>query len=248
MRLGYTVGWLSRESFSVLKHLCDNDFKPDFIVFSLYTPITTLPKYNPIKRYFIYLINVKHWLIKFSPRRIVFLMFFWKELVYCKKNGIKIHFVKNINSRKYTNIIQHESPEAVIVMNCGIIKPHIISQFPNTFINAHAGKFPEYRGMNNVEWASFEGKEVIGTIHFIDNGIDTGDIIFEEVIDIPDNVYTINQIRKHAFNKAWRMFPDALRRIYYEKGFKPMEQLRNNNVKYEMHCFLKSIVAIKLKS
>lgn len=52
-------------------------------------------------------------------------------------------------------------------------------------INVHAGKLPYYRGRNIINWAIINGESEIGlTVHFIDDGIDTGDIIKQITIPI----------------------------------------------------------------
>jgi methionyl-tRNA formyltransferase len=53
------------------------------------------------------------------------------------------------------------------------------------FINFHAGKLPFYRGRNVINWAIINGEKEIGlTGHFVDEGIDTGDIILQKTLPI----------------------------------------------------------------
>lgn len=55
------------------------------------------------------------------------------------------------------------------------------------FINCHAGMLPLYRGMNIINWAILNGEKEIGvTVHFIDDGIDTGDIIAQKSVPVDD--------------------------------------------------------------
>jgi methionyl-tRNA formyltransferase len=52
-------------------------------------------------------------------------------------------------------------------------------------INIHAGKLPHYRGRNVINWAIINGETEIGlTSHFVDEGIDTGDIIHQHLLPI----------------------------------------------------------------
>jgi len=47
-------------------------------------------------------------------------------------------------------------------------------------LNFHAGKLPFYRGRNVINWAIINGEREIGiTAHFMDEGIDTGDILLQ---------------------------------------------------------------------
>jgi methionyl-tRNA formyltransferase len=53
------------------------------------------------------------------------------------------------------------------------------------FLNAHAGKLPQYRGRNIINWALINGEPEIGlTVHLVDDGIDTGDILLQRTLPI----------------------------------------------------------------
>jgi methionyl-tRNA formyltransferase len=55
-------------------------------------------------------------------------------------------------------------------------------------INCHAGMLPFYRGRSVVNWALINDEKVLGiTVHFIDDGIDTGDIILQRQLKISDS-------------------------------------------------------------
>lgn len=52
-------------------------------------------------------------------------------------------------------------------------------------LNLHAGKLPFYRGRNVINWALINGEPEIGiTAHFMDDGIDTGDIVLQRTLPI----------------------------------------------------------------
>lgn len=54
-------------------------------------------------------------------------------------------------------------------------------------INCHAGKLPFYRGRNILNWALINDEKEFGiTVHYIDEGIDTGDIILQKCYPIKD--------------------------------------------------------------
>ncbi len=54
-------------------------------------------------------------------------------------------------------------------------------------INCHAGKLPFYRGRNVLNWALINDEKEFGvTVHYVDTGIDTGDIITQECFPITD--------------------------------------------------------------
>lgn len=52
-------------------------------------------------------------------------------------------------------------------------------------INVHAGKLPEYRGRNVINWALINGETEIGvTAHLMDEGIDTGDLLLQQLVPV----------------------------------------------------------------
>jgi methionyl-tRNA formyltransferase len=53
------------------------------------------------------------------------------------------------------------------------------------FLNVHAGKLPKYRGRNIINWAIINGESEIGlTVHVVDHGIDTGDVLLQRLLPI----------------------------------------------------------------
>jgi methionyl-tRNA formyltransferase len=68
-----------------------------------------------------------------------------------------------------------------------IFRSRIINLPPLKTINCHAGKLPFYRGRNILNWALINDEKEFGiTVHYIDEGIDTGDIILQRNFPITD--------------------------------------------------------------
>jgi methionyl-tRNA formyltransferase len=69
-----------------------------------------------------------------------------------------------------------------------IFKTEIINLPKYNTINCHAGKLPFYRGRNILNWVLINDEKEFGiTVHFVDEGIDTGDIILQRDYQITDN-------------------------------------------------------------
>ena len=67
-----------------------------------------------------------------------------------------------------------------------IFKTSILSKYK--IINCHAGKLPFYRGRNILNWVLINDEKEYGiTVHYVDEGIDTGDIILQKTYPITDN-------------------------------------------------------------
>ena len=65
-----------------------------------------------------------------------------------------------------------------------ILKPEVIQLFPHGCINLHAALLPYNRGWHTNVWPIIEGSPAGVTIHYIDPGVDTGDIIAQRRIPI----------------------------------------------------------------
>jgi phosphoribosylglycinamide formyltransferase-1 len=61
-----------------------------------------------------------------------------------------------------------------------------LSQFPNAVINVHPALLPAFPGANPVRDQIAYGVKVSGvTVHFVDDGVDTGPIILQEAVKLP---------------------------------------------------------------
>ncbi|TMJ69851.1 MAG: formyl transferase, partial [Alphaproteobacteria bacterium] len=70
-------------------------------------------------------------------------------------------------------------PDIIAVFGTGLIRGPLLSAGRVGIINLHGGLSPRYRGSDCTFWALYNGEfdQVGCTLHFIDPGIDTGDLI-----------------------------------------------------------------------
>jgi methionyl-tRNA formyltransferase len=64
------------------------------------------------------------------------------------------------------------------------LKPEIFSIFPKGCFNLHPALLPYGRGADPNAWALIDGEPAGTTLHWIDNGIDTGDIVAQQRVDV----------------------------------------------------------------
>lgn len=107
-----------------------------------------------------------------------------EEIAY--NDNITTIEVGSINDEKARRFISDLSPDLICVCGTSLIKPYIFNLPKYGSINSHMGITPEYRGSRTVEWALYnrDYDNVGVTVHFVDKGADTGDIIFQERIPI----------------------------------------------------------------
>ena len=91
-----------------------------------------------------------------------------------------------------------------------IIKPPVLSYPSLGCINTHFSLLPRNRGMYTIAWALIEGDEETGvTIHYMDEGIDTGDIIGERSFRIRDE-YNAQDIYEKCNIEGIKLLRDLL--------------------------------------
>ena len=102
-------------------------------------------------------------------------------------DGVVIH-VPSVNSEEARRALQELNPGVVVVNGTRIIGQETLAAVTAPFINTHAGITPLYRGVHGAYWALAEGRpDLVGTtIHFIDEGVDTGPIIEQATFSASD--------------------------------------------------------------
>jgi len=99
----------------------------------------------------------------------------------------------NVNSDEFLKLLLDTSPDILVSMSYDqIFHQRIIATMSQGIINCHAGALPFYRGRNPLNWALLNGENSFGiTVHFIDEGIDTGDVLLQRLVPIgPDDTYS----------------------------------------------------------
>lgn len=110
---------------------------------------------------------------------------------YCKKNYLKVLDLKELEnfSDDYFTI-------GVSCRFSKIISGTIIAKFHNGIINCHGGLNPEFQGVYSANHTILQNSPIGGgTIHYMDSGIDSGDIIrrCEFPVDKTDTAYSVFQ-------------------------------------------------------
>lgn len=100
--------------------------------------------------------------------------------------GRKIPFycVANHNDTTCRELLEAEKPDVLVLGGTRIIKPSILETPRRATVNAHPGLLPWLRGSASVGWALYKDMKQGATAHFIDPGIDTGDIIVRRELPV----------------------------------------------------------------
>jgi phosphoribosylglycinamide formyltransferase-1 len=68
-----------------------------------------------------------------------------------------------------------------------LLSPEFLATFPDAVINVHPALLPAFPGLKAVQQAIDYGVKVFGvTVHFVDGGVDTGPVILQRALELPD--------------------------------------------------------------
>jgi phosphoribosylglycinamide formyltransferase-1 len=68
-----------------------------------------------------------------------------------------------------------------------LLAPDFLARFPDRVINVHPALLPAFPGIDAISQAIAYGVRVFGvTVHFVDEGVDSGPVILQRAIDLPD--------------------------------------------------------------
>ncbi|MFM2388161.1 MAG: hypothetical protein RL660_2918 [Bacteroidota bacterium] len=92
---------------------------------------------------------------------------------------IKVKNVLSVNAEQTISLLREINPDLIIVNGTRIISKKVLQAVNCKFINTHAGITPKYRGVHGSYWAlvNKDAENSGVTVHFVDEGIDTGTII-----------------------------------------------------------------------
>lgn len=106
---------------------------------------------------------------------------------YSKEKNIPYYYMDNGSDKNLEKWVKEKNPDVIVVYSMSqLLKENIFSIPKYGTINLHPALLPSYRGANPDFWMYHDGvKEGGVTVHYIDKGEDTGDIIYQEKYDFP---------------------------------------------------------------
>ncbi|MBD3304888.1 methionyl-tRNA formyltransferase [candidate division KSB3 bacterium] len=107
-----------------------------------------------------------------------------------KEHGIPVFQPEKVRAKDALETLREFAPDAIVVAAYGQILPESILEIPRLgCVNVHASLLPKYRGAAPIHWAIIRGEAETGiTTMFMDQGMDTGDMLLQRAIPIaPDD-------------------------------------------------------------
>jgi methionyl-tRNA formyltransferase len=107
---------------------------------------------------------------------------------WAKNRGVSILTVTDHNQPDSQLFLEKVAPDLIVFTGGGLIRKNILGIPRLGVLNCHSGWLPKYRGMDVIEWAVLEAgsrKPELGiTLHFMDQGVDTGPILLQQKVEL----------------------------------------------------------------
>lgn len=123
-------------------------------------------------------------------------------------------------NRRFLEELDKMEPDLVVLAGfLVVIPPEMIEKYRNRIINIHPSLIPSfcgtgYYGLKVHEAALGRGVKVVGaTVHFVDEGTDTGPIILQRAVEVKQND-TPEILQRRVMEEAeWQILPEAINLI-----------------------------------
>lgn len=131
--------------------------------------------------------------------------------------------VKVRNNTEFIDELKKINPDVICVVAYGKILPKEILEIAKYgCINVHGSLLPQYRGAAPIQWAVLNGDKTTGiTTMYMDEGMDTGDIIFKREVEIGENE-TTGELWDKLSKIGGELLVETLKNI--ENGTAPREK------------------------
>lgn len=143
---------------------------------------------------------------------------------FAMEKGLKIYQpLKVKNNEEFIKEIKALDPDVICVVAYGKILPKEVLDIPKLgCINVHGSLLPKYRGAAPIQWAVLNGDKTTGiTTMYMDVGMDTGDMILKEEVEIGEDE-TTGELWDRLSEIGGKLLVDTLKRV--EAGTAPREK------------------------
>lgn len=123
--------------------------------------------------------------------------------------------------QKVIDILKKHGADLIVLAGfMRMVKSGLLRAFPGKIINIHPALLPNFPGLHSWKQALDGGAKVTGcTVHFVDDGMDTGPIILQKEVpvlagDTPESLHARIQVQEHiAYPEALRLISEGRLRI-----------------------------------
>ena len=132
-----------------------------------------------------------------------------------EKHNIPLYQSKYLKDTESLNWVKDLQPDLLVLAFVTTFIPKaMIDCATHGGINYHPSLLPKYRGGSAINWAVISGEEETGvTIHFIDEGVDTGPILLQERVEIEPDDTVKSLYFKKLYPLGIRLIGEAVKQI-----------------------------------
>lgn len=144
-----------------------------------------------------------------------------------KKLGIEAIFIdpKSFSSKEeyekeiVSNLKERDIKFIALAGYMRIIGETLLKEYEGRIVNIHPSYLPELKGKDSIKRAFEAKKDFTGvTVHFVDSGVDTGKVIYQEKIVI-DKKWSLEELEEEVHEREHKIYPKALNLIFDKENF-----------------------------
>ncbi len=164
-----------------------------------------------------------------------------------KSRGIPVVEVGSLEDAATLERLRALAPDLFVTAGVGILRAPLLAIPKLGTVNAHMGALPGYRGMNVAEWAALHGDPVTVTVHLVDAGIDTGDLLLAAEVDVAGK-RTIAELRDAADEAQVALLARVLHAVRDAGDLPPRTPQRRDQGRqfFTMHPALRALLEQRL--
>jgi len=134
----------------------------------------------------------------------------------CKLLNYKEFDSKDSYNKELFKILKEFSPDLIVLAGYMRILPlYIVRAFRWKIVNIHPALLPAFRGLHAIERAYKAGCKVTGvTVHFVDEGVDTGPIIAQRCIEIREGE-SLEHLERRIHRVEHKLYPTVIKKLLF---------------------------------
>ena len=138
--------------------------------------------------------------------------------------GISTHVITSKGKKRKTydtmllKWLKFQNPDYIILAGyMKILSLEIIREFPKKIINIHPADTNKHQGLHGYNWA-WENKlqETKVTVHYVDAGLDTGEIIGQKSVDL-NGCNSLKEVEQRGLSIEHNFYSECLAKVFFEK-------------------------------
>jgi methionyl-tRNA formyltransferase len=146
---------------------------------------------------------------------------YWSMRQLCRAYGVPFRPIGSPNDTAYIEGLRGRGPDLMVSVACPyILKAPVLESVPMGCINIHHAPLPYYRGMMPTFWQLYHGESRVGvTIHYVNEKIDEGEVLFQESLPVESGESLDHVIRRskehgaHCLARVIRELPRPHRTV-----------------------------------